>query len=56
MAPVHPGETVHAKVTVKELNPEKRRVTLTTVCTVGGKVVVDGEALVMPTTRTPRSG
>lgn len=56
MAPVRPGETVHAKVTVKELNPEKRRVTLTTVCTVGGKVVVDGEALVMPTSRTPRPG
>jgi 3-hydroxybutyryl-CoA dehydratase len=56
MAPVRPGETVHAKVTVKELNPEKRRVTLITVCTVGGKVVVDGEALVMPTSRTPRPG
>ena len=56
MAPVRPGETVHAKVTVKELNPEKRRVTLTTVCTVGGKVVIDGEALVMPTSRTRRPG
>jgi 3-hydroxybutyryl-CoA dehydratase len=56
MAPVRPGETVHAKVTVKELNTEKRRVTLTTVCTVGGKVVIDGEALVMPTSRTPRPG
>ena len=55
-APVRPGETVHAKVTVKELYPEKRRVTLTTVCTVGGKVVIDGEALVMPTSRTPRPG
>ena len=50
-APVRPGDTVHATVTVKELIPEKRRVTLTTVCTVGGKVVIDGDALVMPTSR-----
>ncbi len=33
-APVRPGDTVHATVTVKELMPEKRRVSLTTVCTV----------------------
>ena len=50
-APVHPGDTVHATVTVKEVFPEKRRVALSTVCTVGGKVVIDGEALVMPTSR-----
>lgn len=48
-APVKPGETVHACVTVKELLPEKRRVSLTTVCSVAGKVVIDGDALVMPT-------
>ena len=53
-APVRPGETVHATVTVKELFPEKRRVALTTVCTVGGKVVIDGDALVMPTSRAKR--
>ena len=53
-APVRPGDTVHATVTVKELMPEKRRVSLTTVCTVGGKVVIDGEALVMPTSRATR--
>jgi len=51
-APVRPGDTVHAIVTIKELLPEKRRVSLSTVCTVGGKVVIDGDALVMPTTRT----
>ena len=54
-APVRPGETVHAKVTVKELFPEKRRVALNTVCTVGGKVVIEGDALVMPTSRETRS-
>jgi len=54
MAPVRPGDTVHATVTVKELVPEKRRARLNTVCTVAGKVVVDGDALVMPTSRAGR--
>lgn len=53
-APVRPGDTVHAIVTIKELMPEKRRVSLTTVCTVGGKVVIDGDALVMPTARVKK--
>lgn len=55
-APVRPGDTVHATVTVKELFPEKRRVSMTTVCTVGGTVVIDGEALVMATSRAGRPG
>lgn len=53
-APVRPGDTVHAKVTVKEVMLEKRRVILDTVCTVQDKVVIEGDALVMPTSRTPR--
>jgi 3-hydroxybutyryl-CoA dehydratase len=53
-APVRPGDTVHATVTVKELMLEKRRVSLFTVCTVGGKVVIDGDALVMTTSRDGR--
>jgi 3-hydroxybutyryl-CoA dehydratase len=53
-APVRPGDTVRATVTVKELSVEKRRVTLTTVCTVGDKVVIDGDATVMPTSREAR--
>ncbi|MBB3181947.1 MaoC family dehydratase [Variovorax sp. Sphag1AA] len=53
-APVRPGDTVHATVTVKELATEKKRVTLTTVCTVGGKVVIEGDAVVMPTSRHAR--
>jgi 3-hydroxybutyryl-CoA dehydratase len=52
-APVRPGDTVQATVTVKELIPEKRRVVLTTICTVGDKIVIDGDALVMPTSRRP---
>ena len=54
-APVRPGDTVRATVTVKELFPEKRRVALTTVCTVRGNVVIEGDALVMPTSREGRS-
>ena len=48
-APVRPGETVHATVTVTEIVVDRRRVTLSTICRVGGKVVVEG-ALVMRTT------
>jgi len=47
-APVRPGDTVKATVTVKEVFVEKNRVTLETVCTVAGKVVIEGEALMMP--------
>jgi len=53
-APVRPGDTVQAEVVVKELFTEKRRVALTTTCTVNGKVVIDGDALVMPTSRARR--
>jgi 3-hydroxybutyryl-CoA dehydratase len=45
-APVRAGDTVRATVTVKELMPEKSRVLLGTDCTVGGKVAIEGEALV----------
>jgi 3-hydroxybutyryl-CoA dehydratase len=53
-APVRPGDTVHATVAVKELQLEKSRVVMSTVCTVGGKVVIDGEAVVMTTSRARR--
>ena len=55
-APVRPGDTVHATVTVKALIAEKKRVVLTTVCTVNGKIVIDGDALVKPTSRSARAG
>ncbi|MGE5651956.1 MaoC family dehydratase [Noviherbaspirillum sp. UKPF54] len=45
-APVRPGDTVHATVTVKEVLAEKRRVLLETTCMVRGQTVIDGEALV----------
>lgn len=46
-APVKIGDTVVARCTIKELNPEKRKVKFDTVCTVRGKVVVKGEADIM---------
>ncbi len=46
-APVRPGDTVTARATVKELIPEKDRCILETVCTVGEKVVISGEAQVL---------
>jgi len=48
-APVRAGDTVHATVTVREMQPEKKRVVLETVCTVRGTVVITGEALVKAT-------
>jgi len=50
-APVKSGDTVLATVTVVSTVPEKRFVELKTVCTVGDKVVVDGDALVMVPSR-----
>jgi 3-hydroxybutyryl-CoA dehydratase len=50
-APVKIGETVTATFEVTALDPAKKRATLRTVCTVGGRVVIDGEALVMPRAR-----
>jgi 3-hydroxybutyryl-CoA dehydratase len=46
-APVRVGDTVSARATVTALVPEKRRATLSTVVTVGGKVVLEGEAEVL---------
>jgi len=50
-APVRPGDTVKATVTVKEVNVAKNRVILDTVCTVAGKTVIEGECMMMPPVR-----
>lgn len=50
-SPVRIGETVTTTVTVKELVAEKRRAILTTTCTVGDNVVIEGEAVVMVPSR-----
>lgn len=46
-APVRSGDTVQARVTVTEIIADKRRIALKTVCSVGDKVVIDGDALIM---------
>ena len=50
-APVRVGDTVTARATVTEIIPEKRRVVMRTVCTVGETVVLEGEALLMVPSR-----
>ena len=46
-APVRAGDTVQARTTITEVIPEKRRVAMRTVCSVGDKVVIEGDAVVM---------
>lgn len=50
-APVKIGDTVMARVEVTALNPEKKFATFKTTCTVGDKVVLDGEATLMVPTK-----
>lgn len=45
--PVKIGDEVTVTATITALDSEKARVTLATVCTVNGKTVLDGEALIM---------
>jgi 3-hydroxybutyryl-CoA dehydratase len=46
-APVRKGDRVVAKVRVMELYPAKRRARFECVCSVDGKVVLEGEAVLM---------
>lgn len=46
-APVRAGDTVVARATVTELVPEKHHARLETTCSVGGKIVIDGEATLL---------
>ena len=47
LAPVFPGDTVVAEVTVASIDHGRRRVTLDCVCRVGEKAVLKGEAKVL---------
>ena len=50
-APVRIGDDVVARATITEVNRDKRRITLDTVCRVGETVVIDGEAKIMVSSR-----
>ncbi len=50
-AAVKAGDTVTARVTVREINQEKRRVSFDTVCHVEDRVVIDGDAMLMVSRR-----
>ena len=50
-APVKSGATVKATVEVTALNPEKKRATLKTTCSVGDELVIEGEAYVQVPSR-----
>ncbi len=56
IAPVAFEDTVTATVTVKELQPEHHHVVMTTVCTVGDKIVISGEALLKVQSRISALG
>jgi 3-hydroxybutyryl-CoA dehydratase len=51
--PVRPGDTVHATVTVRQIIAGRNHVTLQTTCTVDGRTVIEGEALVKVGARLP---
>ncbi len=51
--PVKIGDVINVVVEVQELTEKGRRVKLHCECLVDGKVVLDGEALVMAPTRNP---
>jgi 3-hydroxybutyryl-CoA dehydratase len=50
-APVKIGDTVTAVVEVTALDAARKRATLSTTCLVGGKPVIEGEAVVMVPSR-----
>jgi 3-hydroxybutyryl-CoA dehydratase len=48
-APVRIGDTVVTTATVKSIDKQRKRVTMETVCAIGDKIVIDGEAELMLT-------
>jgi 3-hydroxybutyryl-CoA dehydratase len=54
-APVRDGDRVVAKIRVVELYPAKRRARFECVCSVDGKPVLEGEAVLMVPARSPTS-
>lgn len=54
-APVRPGDTVQAAVTVVSVDLDRAQAVLQTVCRVEGRVVIDGEATVMTSSSARRA-
>ncbi len=52
-APVRIGDTVQTRVTVKSLEPDFNRCCCEVVCSIGEKVVIDGEAVLWVPKRRP---
>ncbi len=50
-APVKIGDTVTARAEITDIRADKNRVTLSTTCSVGDTVVIEGEALVFVPSR-----
>lgn len=56
LAPVRIGETVHARAEIVELDRQKQRVALATICEVDGGNVLEGRATVWVPSRDHRDG
>ena len=55
MAPVKVGDTVTATCTVSRLIPEKHMIEMETICSVGGKTVLDGQATILVPTKAGKA-
>ena len=55
-APVRAGDTVVARVTITDIDREKERVLMETICSVGEEVVLEGECLAKVPARADRTG
>ena len=55
MAPVKVGDTVTATCTISRLIPEKHMIEMETICSVGGKTVLDGQAIILVPTKAGKA-
>ena len=55
MAPVKVGDTVTATCTISRLIPEKHMIEMETICSVGGKTVLDGQATILVPTKASKA-
>ena len=55
MAPVKVGDTVTATCTISRLIPEKHMIEMETICSVGVKTVLDGQATILVPTKAGKA-